>query len=146
MTTDFRFNPGNTSAENSGSAGISGELGGGWFIEDGGAPLFVNEPAANETLGSKRLGRRSFGERAWSARWWASLVLHEFMATNWHQTTDPIMAKEWKNTENTTYSDITELTQVANQRASVIGEILSQDVEFNTDFMALLGITPALSS
>jgi hypothetical protein len=145
MTTDFR-NPINMrlTTENSGSAGILGELGGGWFIEEGVDQPFVTEtdPTTNEPLKSKHLSRSSFGERAWSARWWASLVLHDFMATNWHQTTDPIMAKEWKNTENTTYSDITKLTKMVGQRASVIGEILSQDVEFNTDFMALLAITP----
>jgi membrane-associated phospholipid phosphatase len=145
MITDFR-NPINMrlTTENSGSAGILGELGGGWFIEEGVDQPFVTEtdPTTNEPLKSKHLSRSSFGERAWSARWWASLVLHDFMATNWHQTTDPIMAKEWKNTENTTYSDITKLTKMVGQRASVIGEILSQDVEFNTDFMALLAITP----
>lgn len=145
MTSDFRP-PCDTCAcaGNSSSAGICGELGGGWFIEDRVDRPFVKEqdPATNEPLESKRLSRSSFGERAWSARWWASLVLHDFMATNWRQTTDPIMAIEWNKIGNTTNSDITELTRVAEERAPAMGEILSQDVEFNTDFMALLAITP----
>ena len=93
-------NTGNTGdmgiAGNSGSAGIAGEFGGGWFIEDRVDLPFVMElDAANAPLRFKRLNRSSFGERAWAARWWASLVLHDFVAMNWHSTTDPIMNTEW---------------------------------------------------
>ena len=43
----------------------------------------------------------------------------------------------------TTDSEITALTLAArDERAPAMGEILSQDVEFTTDFMALLAITP----
>jgi len=142
-------NTGNTgdtgNTGNSGSAGIAGEFGGGWFIEDRVDLPFVMElDPANAPLRTKRLSRSSFGERAWSARWWASLVLHEFVATNWHSTTDPIMATEWGLvTPATTASEIDALTLTArDERAAAMGEILSQDVEFNTDFMALLAITP----
>ena len=141
-------NTGNTgdtgNTGNSGSAGIAGEFGGGWFIEDRVDLPFVMElDSANAPLRFKRLSRSSFGERAWSARWWASLVLHDFVATTWRQTTDPIMATEWNNIGNTTDSDITKLTLAArDERAPAMGEILSQDVEFTTDFMALLAITP----
>ena len=130
---------------NSVSAGIFGESGGGWFIEDRVDLPFVMElDPANGELQSKRLNRKSFGERAWSARWWASLVLHDFVATNWRQTTDPIMATEWDKTKTKdTTDEITQLTLAArDERAPAMGEILSQDVEFNTDFMALLAITP----
>jgi len=130
---------------NSGSAGIAGELGGGWFIEDRvDLPFVWEQDSANTPLRSLRVSRSSFGERAWSARWWASLVLHEFVATNWRQTSDPIMNTEWGLiTASTTASEITELTLAArDERASAMGEILSQDVEFTTDFMALLAITP----
>jgi len=100
--------------------------------------------SANDPIRFKRLSRSSFGERAWSARWWASLVLHDFVATDWRQTTDPIMDTEWGTIdENTTQSEITQLTLAArDERAPAMGEILSQDVEFTTDFMALLAITP----
>jgi len=141
-------NTGNTgdtgNTGNSGSAGIAGEFGGGWFIEDRADLPFVMElDSANTPLRSLRLGRSSFGERAWSARWWASLVLHDFVATNWRQMTDPIMDTEWINIGNTTDSDIDKLTLAArDERAPAMGEILSQDVEFTTDFMALLAITP----
>jgi membrane-associated phospholipid phosphatase len=100
--------------------------------------------AANEPIRFKRLSRSSFGERAWSARWWASLVLHDFVATDWRQATDPIMATEWgRIDENTTQLEIDQLTLAArDERAPAMVEILSQDVEFTTDFMALLAITP----
>lgn len=150
-------NTGNTgdtgNTGNSGSAGIAGEFGGGWFIEDRvDLPFVWERDSANTPLRSLRLSRSSFGERAWSARWWASLVLHEFVATNWRLTgppgggpaTDPIMTTEWGLiTAATTASEITELTLAArDERAQAMGEILSQDVEFTTDFMALLAITP----
>ena len=142
-------NTGNTgdmgSTGNSGSAGIAGEFGGGWFIEDRVDLPFVMElDAANAPLRFKRLNRSSFGERAWAARWWASLVLHDFVATNWRTTTDPIMATEWSTiTTPATALEITALTLAArDERAPAMGEILSQDVEFTTDFMALLATTP----
>jgi membrane-associated phospholipid phosphatase len=142
-------NTGNTgdtgNTGNSGSAGIAGEFGGGWFIEDRvDLPFVWERDSANTPLRSLRLSRSSFGERAWSARWWASLVLHDFVATAWRQTTDPIMEAVWGSiNENTTQSEITALTLAArDERAPAMGEILSQDVEFTTDFMALLAITP----
>ncbi len=142
-------NTGNTgdtgNTGNSGSAGIAGEFGGGWFIQDRVDLPFVMElDSANAPLRCKRLSRSGFGERAWSARWWASLVLHDFVATDWRPTTDPIMETEWgRINENTTQSEITQLTLAArDERAPAMGEILSQDVEFTTDFMALLAITP----
>lgn len=142
-------NTGNTgdmgSTGNSGSAGIAGEFGGGWFIEDRVDLPFVMElDAANAPLRFKRVNRSSFGERAWAARWWASLVLHDFVATNWRATADPIMATEWSTiTTTATALEITALTLAArDERAPAMGEILSQDVEFTTDFMALLAITP----
>jgi hypothetical protein len=130
---------------NSGSAGIAGEFGGGWFIEDRVDLPFVMElDPANAPLRFKRLNRSLFGDRAWAARWWASLVLHDFVATAWRAVTDPIMATEWSTiTAATTASEITDLTLAArDERAPAMGEILSQDVEFTTDFMALLAITP----
>ena len=142
-------NTGNTgdmgSTGNSGSAGIAGEFGGGWFIEDRVDLPFVMElDAANAPLRFKRVNRSSFGERAWAARWWASLVLHDFVATNWRATADPIMATEWSTITTTAAAlEITALTLAArDERAPAMGEILSQDVEFTTDFMALLAITP----
>jgi membrane-associated phospholipid phosphatase len=71
-------------------------------------------------------------------------VLHDFVATNWRSTTDSIMTTEWGLvTAATTASEITALTLAArDERAPAMGEILSQDVEFTTDFMALLAITP----
>jgi len=142
-------NTGNTgdtgNTGNSGSAGISGEFGGGWFIEDRVDLPFVMElDSANAPLRCKRLSRSCFGERAWSARWWASLVLHDFVAANWRPTTDSTMNTEWGLiTAATTASEITALTLAArDERAPAMGEILSQDVEFTTDFMALLAITP----
>jgi membrane-associated phospholipid phosphatase len=129
---------------NSGSAGISGEFGGGWFIEDRVDLPFVMElDSVSAPLRFKRLSRSSFGERAWSARWWASLVLHDFVATSWRQTADPIMATEWSKIGSTTNLEIDQLTLAArDERAPAMGEILSQEVEFNTDFLALLAITP----
>jgi hypothetical protein len=142
-------NTGNTgdtgNTGNSGSAGIAGEFGGGWFIEDRvDLPFVWERDSANTPLRSLRVSRSSFGERAWSARWWASLVLHDFVATNWRSTTDSIMTTEWGLvTAATTASEITALTLAArDERAPAMGEILSQDVEFTTDFMALLAITP----
>jgi membrane-associated phospholipid phosphatase len=53
------------------------------------------------------------------------------------------MATEWNNIGSSTDSEITQLTLAArDERAPAMGEILSQDVEFTTDFMALLAITP----
>jgi hypothetical protein len=130
---------------NSGSAGIAGEFGGGWFIEDRvDLPFVWERDPANTPLRSLRLSRSSFGERAWAARWWANLVLHEFVGTTWRSTTDPIMNTEWGYINSaTTDAEITELTLAArDERALAMGEILSQDVEFTTDFMALLAITP----
>jgi hypothetical protein len=130
---------------NSGSAGIAGEFGGGWFIEDRVDLPFVMElDPANAPIRFKRLSRSSFGERTWAARWWANLVLHDFVAVDWHTPTDPIMNAEWGLVNPaTTASEITALTLAArDERAAAMGEILSQDVEFTTDFMALLAITP----
>jgi membrane-associated phospholipid phosphatase len=130
---------------NSGSAGISGEFGGGWFIEDRVDLPFVMElDPANASIRFKRLNRSYFGDRAWSARWWANLVLHDFVATNWRTTTDLTMTTKWSLiTAATTDLEINALTLAArDERAPAMGEILSQDVEFTTDFMALLAITP----
>jgi membrane-associated phospholipid phosphatase len=66
------------------------------------------------------------------------------VATTWRQTTDPIMTTAWGLiTAATTDLEITALTLAArDERVPAMGEILSQDVEFTTDFMALLAITP----
>jgi hypothetical protein len=54
------------------------------------------------------------------------------------------MATEWGTiTATATDLEVTALTLAArDERAPAMGEILSQDVEFTTDFMALLAITP----
>ena len=133
----------------SGSAGISGEFGGGWFIADRGDLPFVTAlDPMNLPIAPMRVSRSSFGERAWTARWWANLVLHDFVDTNWRtatsygQSTNQIMDTEWNNV-GAPAAEIDQLILAArDERATATGEILSQDVEFNTDFMALLGITP----
>jgi hypothetical protein len=149
VNTGDMGNTGNTgdtgNTGNSGSAGIAGEFGGGWFIEDRVDLPFVMElDPANAPIRFMRLSQSSFGERSWSARWWASLVLHDFVATTWRATTDPIMATQWGLINPAaTASEINALTLAArDERAAAMGEILSQDVEFTTDFMALLSITP----
>jgi hypothetical protein len=149
VNTGDMGNTGNTgdtgNTGNSGSAGIAGEFGGGWFIEDRVDLPFVMElDPANAPIRFMRLSQSSFGERSWSARWWASLVLHDFVATTWRATTDPIMATQWGLINPAaTASEIDALTLAArDERAAAMGEILSQDVEFTTDFMALLSITP----
>jgi membrane-associated phospholipid phosphatase len=107
-------------------------------------PFVMELDESHAPLRFKRVHRNYFGDRAWAARWWASLVLHDFVATPWRATIDPIMATEWnKITPPDTDKEITDLTVAArDERAPAMGEILSQDVEFTTDFMALLAITP----
>jgi membrane-associated phospholipid phosphatase len=149
MTGDGRGNTGSTvvsgNSVNSGNAGIFGELGGGWLIEDRGDLAFVSvEDPTGTPIRNKLLAlTRKFGDRAWSATWWANLVLHDFVATGWRSTTDEVMDTESNNVNvAVTLAELHDLTVSVGERGFAIGEILSQDVEFTTDFMALLTITP----
>ena len=71
-------------------------------------------------------------------------MLHDFVGTAWRATADPIMAAGWGtiNAASTTAELDLLVAAARDERASALGEILSQDVEFITDFMELLTITP----
>jgi hypothetical protein len=130
---------------NTGNAGIQGEFGGGWFIEDRSDFPFVTEadPSGVPLEGQVR-NLASFGERTWTARWWAFLVLHDFAVSGWRGAADPVMTAAWATVPGLTAGELVDLVNDhKNERAAAMGEILSQDVEFNTDFMAVLNITPS---
>jgi hypothetical protein len=129
---------------NTGNAGIQGEFGGGWFIEDRSDFPFVSEyDPTGQALEGQIQNLASFGERAWTARWWAILALQDFVGTGWEPPTTTAMNTRWALVAAKTATELVDLVNDhKNERAAAMGEILSQDVEFNTDFMAVLSITP----
>jgi len=132
---------------NSSGAGLSGELGGGWFIEDrSDFPFVTADDPLGQPLASKRLTLASFGERNWEARWWAFLVLHDFATSGWHTTVDGTMTTAWGQVPTTPSAIDDEFTNLVNahrdERAAALGEILSQANEHITDFMTVLMMTP----
>jgi membrane-associated phospholipid phosphatase len=140
-------NTGNTGdTGNTGNAGVQGELGGGWFIQDRVDLPFVMEldPSNAPIRFKDRASTLAFGDHTWFAKWWGYLVLHDFVGTSWRATTDPVMNTAWGTISPA--STTTELNLLVNaardERPQAMGEILSQDVEFITDFMGLLTITP----
>jgi len=90
-----------------------------------------------------------FAERSWGPDWAAWHVLVDFAGTtDWRADTE---VKDWEDwptppaiSGNTDVDgEIDDLVKAAiNERADALGEILAQDTEFLTDFLALLAITP----
>jgi hypothetical protein len=150
------------------TAGILGELGGGWIIEDRVDLPFVTEPdppAEEERLPNLaalrevadfpefnglvgrniRTDLETYDERHWTAQWSAWRVLEQFARVNWYEPANAKMLDAWIQATDPEYTAI-ELLQLAraarDERASALPEILSQHVEFITDFMAVLSMTP----
>ena len=71
-------------------------------------------------------------------------MLHDFVGTAWRGTTDPAMSTAWGTiSPSSTTVELNGLVIAArDERPPAMGEILSQDAEFITDFMGLLTITP----
>ena len=156
MSTDLWHPP---EKPDSGSAGIVGELGGGWTISDREEEPFVEEtsPAGPALTALRRTNIPVFHDREYASRWWAALALQEFLGLDWRQGdtyasggvqgTDTVMAAEWqKVVENQSALTVTEVNDLAvlaaNERSDALGEIFNQDKEFVTQFMSLLGMTP----
>ena len=150
------------------TAGIVGEAGGGWFIEDRVDLPFVTEPPPlrnpenlpelaalqahddysdfENTIGETvRTKLTTYDERQWTAQWGAWRVLDEFARLPWYEAADEEMTAAWAVASDPTYTryELLALARAArDERASALPEILSQHVEFITDFMALLSMTP----
>jgi len=126
-----------------GNASISGDAGS-WFLPDRVDLPFVTERDQdnNPISGLRRTQLAKFPARNWAAKWNAWLVLDEFVLKPW----DPGGAKAALDNIVNGSNLGTELdhlvTAAQNERADAIGEILSQDAEFFSDFMGLLTITP----
>jgi len=169
------------------TAGILGEVGGGWFIEDRVDLPFVTEPEPpkeyldlpfltkayrtvgsastfeleksgenasfaelNRVLGEKiRTNLKAYDERHWTAQWGAWRVLDEFTRLAWNEAADDKMTEDWAEATDPEFTrgELLELARSArDERAAAMPEILSQHVEFITDFMALLSMTPGSHS
>jgi hypothetical protein len=157
------------------TAGILGELGGGWFIEDRVDIPFVTEPDPPKEPEELRerlvyqedereqpyrdfvglIGEKietaplTFKEHQWTGQWGAWRVLEELAASGWYKAADTEMEKLWTcaTTPEYTAFELHELARAArDERAAAMPEILSQHVEFITDFMALLSMTPGSHS
>ena len=88
-----------------------------------------------------------FDERDWSARWYAWLALNEFVSgewTTWANGVEPDLRHALPDDSGPEIDDLVRAAQ--NERPAAMGEILSQDVEFISDFMAVLSITPGSQS
>jgi membrane-associated phospholipid phosphatase len=93
----------------------------------------------------------TFADRNWAARWLAFRVLTDFTATNWNTTqlnntlADILIdLNTLVGTETKQALEIKNLLAAArDERASALGEILGQDGEFISTFMAALAMTPA---
>ena len=163
MTGNNGNNGNNGNAGNRGAAGIVGEFGGGWFIEDRFDIPFVTLPPPIEPEtpplydendydefqtrigGQIRKNPKTFAENQWTARWAAWRVLDPFAHTDWYAVADGPMASLWQEIDETlTEKELLELARAArDERPAALGQILSEDVEFITDFMSLLSMTPA---
>jgi hypothetical protein len=157
------------------TAGILGELGGGWFIEDRVDIPFITEPCPPDEpeqlreyvtyredgrdqpypdfaglIGAKfELAPSTFKEHHWTGQWGAWRVLEEFAISGWYKFADTEMEKLWTCATTAEYTEfeLHELARAArDERAAAMPEILSQHVEFITDFMALLSMTPGSHS
>jgi len=95
----------------------------------------------NPISGLRRTQLVEFPSRNWAAKWNAWLFLDEFVLKPW----DPTGAKAALDNVLNGVNINTELdhlvTAAQNERADAIGEILSQDGEFFSDFMGLLTIS-----
>ena len=89
----------------------------------------------------------NFGSRQWSANWYAWRVLHQMLADvpGWAATVDGDAALTTIRTDLVAdYKGQIDLLvlDARDERPDAIGAILSQDVEFFTDFLALLNMKP----
>jgi membrane-associated phospholipid phosphatase len=108
---------------------------------------FVEEVDATSAIKLLRLDLPvgGYADRHWAARWKAWVLLEEFLGTAWEAPALAAVDVVWNTpiTVATTNAEIDELVVAArDERPEALGEILSQDVEFITDFMGLLAITP----
>jgi hypothetical protein len=80
-----------------------------------------------------------YPDRRWGAEWRAWCALSEYAATGW-QT---ISVAPWDNTPANTATEIDELVVAArDERADALGEIVAQNEEFASCFLALLTMSP----
>jgi membrane-associated phospholipid phosphatase len=104
----------------------------------------MNAPSGGQSV--------AFDDRNWAARWYAFRVLKQFAGTGWDTVAlNDALADTLIDLKNTptggtkTFQEleIIELVNAArDERASALGEILAQDVEFITAFMEALSMTP----
>jgi len=143
-------NSGNTAntanTGNAGTVGLTGDMGA-WFIPDRVDLPFVTEldSGGNPLKDRRRTGLSIYPNRSWGARWHAWLVLHEFIdAAGWKGPATSAVNLTWNAiTPASTDVELELLVDAArDERSEALGEILSQDVEFFSDYMALLGMTP----
>lgn len=144
------------------NAGVSGDFGGGWllpdrvdfpFISDSYTdPSAANPPIRLDTLTTAR-GPQQYQDHEWAAKWNAWRLLYEFMTVPGAAgapggiSVDAIAAVEgkWSNAQGTatTEAELLALSRAArDERPEALGEILSQDAEFITEFMAVLSMAP----
>jgi membrane-associated phospholipid phosphatase len=98
------------------------------------------------------LGQHDFRARDWAAKWNAYRLLFEFLDPGIGGGISPTIIQavddEWDAHvpvpgPGPAHDEIALLVRFArDERAEALGEILSQDAEFITDFMSLLSITP----
>jgi hypothetical protein len=96
----------------------------------------VNEPPG-QPISDQRVALLEYPDRRWSAEWRAWYGLSEYAATNWQGIT----VKPWDDTK--TKGEIDNLVIAArDERADALGEIVAQNDEFASYFVALLTLRP----
>lgn len=118
-----------------GDQGNLGSAAGGWN-----APAFadrVDFPFISvPDVADQRLARTSFGLRNWETQWWIWHTLADFASTPWRQTLDStVKAPGPVLPEDIEYLRIAAL----DERADALAEILRQDREFISYFLAAMG-------
>jgi hypothetical protein len=95
---------------------------------------FVTVPGLKE----QRVPVHSFGERNWDPYWSALRAIAEFSQSNWRASIN-VPAPNLAETER----DLQELVRMAiEQRPDALGEIFSQQGEFLSYFMTVIGAKP----
>lgn len=113
----------------------SGDPGGGWTFADRASLPFVDDPYIEPAPVAPTAG--GFSDREWSPVWSAWRFLGEFLKLPW-DTEIAISAPDLGNT----VKEIGLLQEMARfERADALGEILAQQNEFISYFMAIMGAT-----
>ena len=133
-----------------GNAGNAGNAGGVGLVNSGTGmisvlpdrvdlPFVTVDHPPGKLIAKNRIAIHQYPERNWSAEWRAWYALSEYTATQWSD----IVVDPWKDDKHDVDKEIDNLVAAArDERADALGEIVAQNEEFASYFMALLTMTP----